>query len=172
MSVDKLALTTEAVIDKYADMVYRVAVGATGSREDAQDVFQEVFLRLVRYRSRISSEEHLKSWLLRVTINCAKKQQGSAWHRRVGYLDEEGAQEKADPRAQREYERVENSDSPLASAIAQLSEGYRLVIELFYYEDLSVAQIGKLLGEKESTVKSRLHRAREQIRRQLEGEEL
>lgn len=172
MSVDKLALTTEAVIDKYADMVYRVAVGATGSREDAQDVFQEVFLRLVRYRSRISSEEHLKSWLLRVTINCAKKQQGSAWHRRVGYLDEEGGQEKADPRAQREYERVENSDSPLASAIAQLSEGYRLVIELFYYEDLSVAQIGKLLGEKESTVKSRLHRAREQIRRQLEGEEL
>lgn len=169
MSLDKLALTTEAVIDKYADMVYRVAVGATGSREDAEDVFQEVFLRLVRYRHRISSEEHLKAWLLRVTVNCAKKQLGSAWRRKVEYFDGESGEEPVDMGAQREYEQVENGDSPLAAAIEQLPEGYRLVIDLFYYEELSVKQIGKLLGEKESTVKSKLHRARETLRHKLEG---
>lgn len=169
MSLEKLALTTEAVIDKYADMVYRVAVGATGSKEDAEDVFQEVFLRLVRYRHRISSEEHLKAWLLRVTVNCAKKQLGSAWRRKVEYFDGEGGEEPVDLSTQREYEQVENGDSPLTAAIEQLPEGYRLVIDLFYYEELSVNQIGKLLGEKESTVKSKLHRARETLRRKLEG---
>ena len=169
MSLEKLALTTEAIIDKYGDMVYRVAVSAAGSREDAEDIFQEVFLRLVRYRHRITSEEHLKAWLLRVTVNCAKKQLGSAWRRKVEYFDEESGIEPADLNAQREYEQVESGDSPLSSAIRQLPEGYRLVIELFYYEELSVKQIGSLLGEKESTVKSKLYRARETLRRKLEG---
>ena len=68
-------LKTEEIIDKYADMVYRIAVNQTGSREEAQDIFQEVFLRLVRCRDRISGEEHAKAWLIRVTINCAKKHQ-------------------------------------------------------------------------------------------------
>lgn len=169
MDGEKFTLTTEAAIDKYADMVYRVAVGATGSREDAEDVFQEVFLRLVRFRSRLSTEEHLKAWLLRVTVNCAKKQQGSAWRRRVKYFDETVLEETADLGVQREYERIENRDSPLAAALERLPEGYRLIIDLFYYEQLSVAQIGKLLGLKESTVKSRLHRAREQLKHMLEG---
>ena len=172
MSLEKLALTTEAIIDKYGDMVYRVAVSATGSRGDAEDVFQEVFLRLVRYRHKITSEEHLRAWLLRVTVNCAKKQLGSAWRRKVEFFDGESGSEFADINAQREFEQVESGDSPLASAIRQLPEGYRLVIELFYYEELSVKQIGSLLGEKESTVKSKLYRARETLRRKLEGVKL
>lgn len=168
MSLDKLALTTEAIIDKYGDMVYRVAVSATGSRDDAEDVFQEVFLRLVRCRSRLSSEEHLKAWLIRVTINCARKQQGSAWRRKVDYFDEAGGEEPLDVNAQRAYEQIESADSPLVAAMEQLPEGYRLALYLFYYEELSVVQIGKLLDEKESTVKSRLHRGREILRQKLE----
>lgn len=166
--MDKLALTTEAIIDKYGDMVYRVAVSATGSRDDAEDVFQEVFLRLVRCRSRLSSEEHLKAWLIRVTINCARKQQGSAWRRKVDYFDEAGGEEPLDVNAQRAYEQIESADSPLVAAMEQLPEGYRLALYLFYYEELSVVQIGKLLDEKESTVKSRLHRGREILRQKLE----
>lgn len=168
MSLEKLALTTEAIIDKYGDMVYRVAVSATGSREDADDVFQEVFLRLVRYRSRLSSEEHLKAWLIRVAVNCARKQQGSAWRRKVEYFDETGGEEPLDMNAQRAYEQIESADSPLVVAMEQLPKGYRLVLYLFYYEELSVAQIGKLLKEKESTVKSRLHRGREMLRQKLD----
>ena len=74
----KLKLTTEEIFEKYADMVYRLAVNEMGNRDDAQDVFQEVFMRLVRYRERIATEEHLKAWLIRVTINCARKQQTAA----------------------------------------------------------------------------------------------
>lgn len=170
MSVEKLALTTEAVIEKYGDMVYRVAMSATGSREDAEDVFQEVFLRLVHHRHKLASEEHLKAWLLRVTVNCAKKQQGSAWHRKVQYFEETGGDEPLDANAQKAYEQVESGDSPVMAAMEQLPEGYRAAIYLFYYEELSIAQIGKLLGEKESTVKSRLYRGRELLRRSLAEE--
>ncbi|MDE6129550.1 MAG: sigma-70 family RNA polymerase sigma factor, partial [Lachnospiraceae bacterium] len=98
-----LRLKTDEIIDKYADMVYRIAVNETGNREDAQDIFQEVFLRLVRYRDRISNEEHLKAWLIRVTINCAKKQKRSFWNRKVTSV-EEAAKEQADSKAAKVYE--------------------------------------------------------------------
>ncbi|MBD5536840.1 MAG: sigma-70 family RNA polymerase sigma factor [Lachnospiraceae bacterium] len=164
-----LRLKTDEIIDKYADMVYRIAVNETGNREDAQDVFQEVFLRLVRYRDRIANEEHLKAWLIRVTINCAKKQKGSFWNRKVTPV-EKSAQEQSDERTADAYETVENADSSVLLAVRELPEKYRSVVYLFYYEEMSIAQIGKLLGEKESTVKSRLYRAREILKMRLKGE--
>ncbi len=164
-----LRLKTDEIIDKYADMVYRIAVNETGNREDAQDIFQEVFLRLVRYRDRISNEEHLKAWLIRVTINCAKKQKRSFWNRKVTSV-EEAAKEQADSKAAKVYEMVENADSPVLQAVRELPEKYRSAVYLFYYEEMSIAQIGKLLGEKESTVKSRLYRAREILKIRLKGE--
>ena len=165
-----LGLKTDEIIDKYADMVYRIAVNETGSREDAQDIFQEVFLRLVCYRDRIENEEHLKAWLIRVTINCAKKQKRSFWNRKVSSV-EESEKEQSDQKAANAYETIENADSPVSRAVRELPEKYRSVVYLFYYEELSIAQIGKLLGEKESTVKSRLYRARETLKIRLKGEE-
>lgn len=164
-----LRLKTDEIIDKYADMVYRIAVNETGNREDAQDIFQEVFLRLVRYHDRIANEEHLKAWLIRVTINCAKKQKGSFWNRKVA-LVEKSVQEQSDERTANAYETVESVDSPVLLAVRELPEKYRSVVYLFYYEEMSIAQIGKLLGEKESTVKSRLYRAREVLKIRLKGE--
>lgn len=161
-------LKTEEIIDKYADMVYRIAVNQTGSREEAQDIFQEVFLRLVRCRDRISGEEHAKAWLIRVTINCAKKHQASFWKKKV-FL-EEAAKEEPDKKAERSYEAVENADSPVLRAVKELPEKYSSVVYLFYYEEMSIAQIGRVLGEKEATVKSRLYRARDILKIRLKGE--
>ncbi len=165
-----LLLTTEEIIDKYADMVYRLAVNEMGNREDAQDVFQEVFLRLVRYRERITSEEHLKAWLLRVTINCARKQQTSAYRKKVHFLEQDN--QKPDVKATEAFREVENADSPVTSAVAALPQRYRSVVYLYYYEEMSIAEIGIILKEKESTVKSRLFRAREMLRIRLKGEDV
>lgn len=165
-----LILTTEEIIDKYADMVYRLAVNEMGNKEDAQDVFQDVFLRLVRYRERIVSEEHLKAWLLRVTINCARKQQTSAYKKRVQFIEQD--KQTPDATSADAYESVENADSPLTAAIAALPERYRGVVYLYYYEEMSVMEIGNILKEKESTVKSRLFRAREMLRIRLKGEDV
>ena len=171
MNGDIRQLTTEEIVEQYADMVYRVAVNETGNRTDAEDVFQEVFLRLVKYRDRITTKEHLKAWLIRVTTNCARKHTGSSWSKKVVYFNEEENDIKPDENAVSAYEEVENADSSLTKAVSKLPERYRIVVYLFYYEEHSVAEIARILGEKESTVKSRLHRAREMLKIKLEGEE-
>ena len=57
----------DSIVDRYADMVYRLAFAQVKNRTDADDVFQEVFIRLVKYLDTIENEEHLKAWLIRVT---------------------------------------------------------------------------------------------------------
>ena len=64
-------------------MVYRIALLQMKNRSEAEDVFQEVFLRLVKYHSRIEGQEHLKAWLIRVTINCCRKQFDNAYRRKT-----------------------------------------------------------------------------------------
>lgn len=85
--MESLSLRTDEsideVVERYADMVYRLACAQTGRRDSADDVFQEVFLRLVRRNPTFASEEHRKAWLLRVTLNCCKKLGASAWRRHV-----------------------------------------------------------------------------------------
>ena len=66
-------ITPEEVIDRYADMVYRLALLQVNNQTDAEDVFQEVFIRLVKNIHKLQSWEHVKAWLIRVTINCSKK---------------------------------------------------------------------------------------------------
>ena len=63
----------EAVIRRYSDMVYRLAFARTGNRSDAEDLYQEVFLRYLTRAPAFTSEEHRKAWLLRVAVNCANR---------------------------------------------------------------------------------------------------
>jgi len=147
----------ERVMKQYADLVYRVAFSQTQNKNDADDVFQEVFLRYIKRNSAFESEEHEKAWLIRVTINCSKKLWNSAWFRHTVAFDQELV-----------FEMPEEND--ISNALSQLPSIYRSVIHLFYYEDMSVAQISDVLGMKESTVRTRLTRARELLRTKLKGE--
>lgn len=162
-------ISTESIVEKYGDMVYRLAITESGNSEDAQDIFQEVFLRLVRFRDRITSEEHLKAWLIRVTVNCSRKHMGSTWKKRVHFFESDENSDIKDNNTPDEYERIENQDSPLRTAVMNLPEKYRIVIYLHYYEDMKIEQISDILQEKESTIKSRLHRARDILKKKLKG---
>lgn len=155
-------ITAQAAIDRYADMVYRLALSQMKNTTDADDLFQEVFVRLVRHVQDLESWEHVKAWLIRVTINCARKHYEQYWNRNVDYMEEP--------------ERVADTDGlceppeehPVRAAVQKLPPKYRLVIHLHYYEELSVAEIAKLTDQKESTVKSQMHRAREMLRKILD----
>ena len=81
-------ITAQAAIDRYADMVYRLALSQMKNTIDADDLFQEVFIRLVRHVQEMKSWEHVKAWLIRVTINCAKKHYEQYWTRKVEYMEE------------------------------------------------------------------------------------
>lgn len=141
---------TEEIITKYADMVYRLAWAYVRSKPDADDVFQEVFLRYHKRAPVFESEEHRKAWLLRVTINRAKSLLSRRFLRRIELKDD------AVPfTAPEELE--------LHEALNALPPKYRTVIHLFYFEDCTAEEIGALLGEKPSTVRTQLTRARRQL---------
>lgn len=156
--MNKESLNIDDIIDKYADMVYRIALTQMKNVEDAQDIFQEVFLRLVKYIERLETEEHIKAWLIRVTINCSKTNLMSPWRRHTQALEDE--------HNLMAFETKEQSD--LYEQIQKLPKKYRTVLYLFYYEDLSVREISETTGQKETTIKSQLSRARNMLKEELE----
>lgn len=158
----KTLIDTGRALEEYGDMVYRIALLHMKNKSDAEDVFQEVFLRLVRYRDRIESGEHLKRWLIRVTVNCCKKQFDNAYRRYTVPLEEDNGKE---PSCE-----VPERDDSVWESVQALPEQYRGVIHLFYYEQYSVREIGRILELSESAVKTRLSRARDILRDKLEAE--
>ena len=135
-----------ALAEQYAGMLYRLAYARTGSRADAEDVMQEVFVCLLRARPEFRDEEHAKAWLLRVGARCAADVLRAPWRRREGPLDD---------------------GLPAPEPVLALPAQYRMAVHLYYYEELSVAEIAAVLGKSEGAVKSRLFRARALLRRYL-----
>ena len=158
----------EEVMEFYMPMVYRIAFARLADRSDAEDVTQDVFLRYFRTGLTYESEEHRKAWLIRCAVNCAKNVAGSAWnrHRSRGELTENLDDPDNEPMASCCEEQFEKTERRLAvmNAVMKLPEKYRTVIHLFYFEDMSVAQISSAVGAGESTVKSQLSRARKGLK--------
>ena len=140
----------EAVIRRYADTVYRLARAYTQNPSDADDIFQEVFLRYIRFAPQFESEEHRKAWLLRVTINRAKSH---LWKNRL-----RSAPDNASAVPFTAPESIE-----LHEALQKLPSSYRAVIHLFYFEDCTVEKISTILQRKPATVRTQLTRARRQL---------
>lgn len=157
-------ITAQAAIDRYADMVYRLALSQMKNTADADDLFQEVFVRLVKHVQDLESWEHVKAWLIRVTINCARKHYEQYWNRNVDYIEE--PERMADEKETMELP----EEHPVRAAVEKLPPKYRLVVHLYYYEDLSIVEIAQLTSQKESTVKSQMYRAREMLKGILEKE--
>lgn len=149
-------MTKEEIVKKYFNTVYRLALSQTKSKTHADDVTQEVFLRFLKKERSFQSDEHLKAWFLRVTINCSKSIFLSAHFKKCVPLSEELT-----------FDTEEKSD--VYYAVAELPQKYRTAIHLFYYEELSIAEISEIIGAKESTVKSQLHRGRELLKEKLKG---
>ncbi|MBQ4153100.1 MAG: RNA polymerase sigma factor [Oscillospiraceae bacterium] len=147
----------EYLIQKYAKTVYRLALARTGQKSDAEDVFQEVFLRYVRKKPRFQSEEHEKAWFLRVTVNCANNLYLSAFRKNTAPLDEKMPAPEQDEPFLEEY-------------LQQLSPICRTVIHLYYYEGLQTEEIAKLLHKSPSTIRATLTRARKALKISMEGD--
>lgn len=140
----------EEIIRRHADMVYRIALSYTRNTADADDVFQETFLRYVRRRPQFDSEAHEKAWLIRVCVNCAKTCLASPWRRHTQPLT--GCEMTA-------Y----SDDHALSEALDTLSPEDRAVIHLYYFEGYQTDEIAEILHKKPSTIRSRLTRARKRL---------
>ena len=149
------------LFEEFSDMVYRIAVVRTHQPSDAEDVFQEVFLRLVKHGKKMKSREHVKAWLIRCTINCCNSHHGSSWQKKTVGIEEYQA-----------CEELDHLQIELLDAIRSLTPEHQEVIHLFYFEGYSNKEIAHLLGINENTVKSRLRRARLELRGVWDEEEV
>ncbi len=146
----------ENVIEKYSDMVYRIALTRCGTVENAEDIYQDVFIKFSEKTPVFESEEHEKAWFVRVTLNLSKNLKLSAWNKKVINLDENI-----------EFETKEEND--VFSVVCELPTNYKTVIYLMYYEGYKVKEIAKIMIKQEGTIKTWLYRAREILKNKLEG---
>ena len=145
----------------HGDMVYRLALCRTQNPANAEDVYQDVFLRLLNQPEQDWDREHLKAWLLRVAINRAKDISRSFWKKNRLSIEDYAD---AVPFESRE-------ETGLFEAVMRLPEKYREVIHLYYYEDLSIKETARILRITEGSVKMRLSRGRSFLRDVFKEEE-
>lgn len=148
-----------AAVTAHRHAMYRAARVLLDSNADAEDAVSEATLRAWQAFGRLRDAKSLKGWLIKITVNCAYE------HRRRGarvtYMDD------LEPIAGGAEDR---HDFTLWDAVCRLPEDYRVATVLYYYEDMTTAEIAKALGVREGTVRSRLSRARSRLRTLLEEE--
>lgn len=145
-----------AIVDRYAKMIFRLAYARTRNRMDAEDICQEVILKLVSRNPAFADEEHRKAWLIRAALNLSANLWRSA-RRRVdvalaGDIPSEGA-----------------TFSALDEALSMLPGKDRAVLHLFYYVGMTAEEIGRALRRRPSTVRAQLTRARRKVKDIMEG---
>ena len=143
-------------VTAYSRMLLRLAMTRLPSSADAEDVVQEVFLKLLTARPQFRDAEHEKAWLIRATLHRACDMARSAERRNLPLEAAEAVPGGEAP-----------EPSPVLSAVRALPAKYSAVIHLYYYEGYSIKEISQLLRLPVPTVGTRLSRGRERLRELL-----
>ena len=157
-----MILTQELFLDtygKYKNTVYSVIFNYVKNIDDATDLQQEVFIKLLNCSTNFEDEEHIKAWLIRVSSNISKNHLRSK-----RYISDSPLPDDIPC-----IEQGENYD--LVKLVLALPEKYRIPTHLFYYENYSIKQIAEALEAPESTIKIRLKRGREKLKKSLQKED-
>ena len=160
------------VMDEWGGTVFKLAFAQTTSKADAEDVYQEVFIRLFKSRDPFDSPEHLKAWLLRVTVNCCRDLYRSGWKSKVISIENyentvNGSAQAIQDEAQDTA--AQDAEQDLARALKALPENMRAAIHLYYYEGYSTDETARILNIEPSTLRTRMQRARERLKKELGG---
>ena len=140
----------EVLVEKYQNNLYAAAFSVCKNAQDAEDVVQDTFIQYLLQKKYFESEQHVRAWLIRVSINKAKNKNNTFFKRNSLPLE--------DYIETLTFESDESSE--LFETVMKLPEKYRIVIHLFYYEDYSVNEIANILNIKPGNVKVRLARGR------------
>ncbi len=147
-----LALDAGRALDEWGTSILRLALSYLHSREDAEDILQDTLIQYLTAKPVLQSREHEKAWLLRVAANLCKNRIDYNRVRQADELKEELLGE-------------EREDLAFVwEAVAQLPEAQRAAIHLFYHEGYQTAEIARILGRREATVRSDLKRGRERLK--------
>ena len=153
----------ERIYDLYFDTVYRVCFLYMKNSADAQDMAQETFLQMLRKPFNYESDEKTKAWLIVCASNLCKNHLKKWWRKKSVSLDEEiGNLENI------QGINLNNEQSEILETVMSLDGKYSLPVYLYYYEGYSTGEIAKMLDTKPSTVQTRLAKARQLLKMELE----
>ncbi len=144
-----------SIVEEFSEMIFRIAYQNLFNIADAEDVVQEVFLKLLKRKQGYKDKEHLKAWLIRVTVN-----QCIDWKRAFKRRNEVILEDSSFP--------LKEEERSLLSELSQLPSEDRTVIYLYYYEGYSIKEIALAMGKKQNTINSRLTRARKKLKNLIE----
>lgn len=171
----KKALTEEGMellIRKYGDSLLRLCTLYLRDPCLAEDAVQDTYLKVWQHYRNFEGRSSERTWITRIAINTCKDYLASPWRKRVEMTEvtrilEEGLQRNVQNRDA--YEKLHDT-MDLMKEIMKLKEKYRLAILLYYYQELPVTEIAKVMGRRESTVFTLLKRGREQLGDRLSKE--
>ena len=146
-------------IECYSDMVLRLCMVSLKNPQDAEDVFQTVFLKYTLSNQIFETADHEKAWLIRVTVNCCRDLLKSFFRKHTVSLEE--LSEYTAP--------VASEQSDVLEAVRSLPRKYREVVYLHYYEGYTAPEIAGILHVNPNTVYTHLSRARERLKEMLGG---
>jgi len=139
------------LIETYSDMLIRISFSYMKNLSDAEDITQEVFIKLLEKKPSFENVEHEKAWLIRVAINLSKDKLKSAYFKNTAPLDGD-------------FIDITKEDNEIIESVLTLPLKYRSIVLLYYYEDYSISEVATILSLKESTVGSQLSRARKLLK--------
>ena len=145
------------IVEKYSDMIFRIAYQYLFNNYDAEDIVQEVFVKLLTKKVIFKDEEHVKSWLIRVTINQCLDYKKTLAKRSVVPIENMEIP-------------FEQKEEGILEELQLLKEDERNILYLYYYEGYKIKEIAKILKQKQNTINSKLTRARKKLKEIMEVE--
>lgn len=143
----------ENKIREYSNLVYRIAYQMTSKKEEIDDIYQEVFIKFYKNIEKFKNQEHEKRWLIRVTTN-----ECNMYYRKLNIRKETELDENISST------NIETNKNSILSYVKKLDSKYRIVIYLYYYEGYKINEIAKILKTTSGTIKSRISRAKKQLK--------
>ena len=149
------------IFDLYKNDIFRLAYSYTRNKTDAEDIFQNVFIKLYKHQNILTKDDmEIKKWLVKVTINESKNFFLSSWRRKIIFFEEK----------EEEKISVIPKEDNVLPLVLELPRKYRLVTYLFYYENYKIKEIAKLLNISETNIRTILVRSREKLKNMMEGD--
>ena len=146
------------IAEQYTDIVYRAAISYCKNKNDAEDAVQNTFVKLLKTDTEFNDDEHIRKWLVKVAVNECKNISKSFWYRNITSFDE----------LEKEPEYTQSDEKELFEEVMKLPKKYSVVLHLYYYEGYSVKEIAQILEISESNVQTRLMRARNKLKENLQ----
>lgn len=147
----------ERYAKRYSDMIFRIALNILKNKEDSEDAMQNTLIRFYRNAGKLSGEEHIKAWLIKVAQNEAKRILRKSRRSDTSSLGEWVGEAFSDDLEKKE----------LFLSLMSLDEKYSTALYLFYYEGCKTEEIARMTSSTPSAVRSRLSRGRELLKKHL-----